>query len=96
MRRVEYLRRLCPPPCHALGHLYFLRPSVLLELVQLAFLVLFRVVLCQMLRSSRPLLHAAVHPYPLCPPPVLGPYLLLNHPRCPVILLILVLLAFTV
>ena len=33
MRRVEDLRRLCPPPCHALDNLYFLRPSVLLGLV---------------------------------------------------------------
>ena len=24
MRRVEYLLRLCPPPCHTLAHLYFL------------------------------------------------------------------------
>jgi len=81
MRRVEDLRRLCPPPCHALDHLYFLRPSVLLGLVQLPFLVLFRVVLCRM-RSSRPFLHVAAPPYPLCPPLVLGPCLLLNHPRC--------------
>jgi len=75
MRRVEDLRRLCPPPCHALDHLYFLRPSVLLKLVQLSFLVLFLVVLCRM-RSSRPILHAAVPVYPLCPPLVLGPGLL--------------------
>ena len=57
---VEYLRPFCPPPCHALDHLYLLWPFVPRGLVQLLFLVLFSVLLVRV-RSSWPLLHAVVH-----------------------------------